>query len=175
MTKPLPLVKLITDEQVQGQAKELFENLTKSLGQVPKWVRVMANTPDILVGFFTMFKATMDDAPADKKLKWKVAYKVSDLNKCEFCVNVATLQLKQLGLGDEEIKTIDKAENDKEILALQYAQNVTEQAYKIDPELFAKIKKKFSDEEIVEITAVVGLFNYINRFNDALRILPDVE
>lgn len=174
MTSLPPLVNVVADDQVKGQAKELFENLTKSMGQVPKWVRVMANTPDILVGFFTMFKATMDDAPADKMLKWKVAYKVSDLNKCEFCVGVASMQLKQLGLKDEEIKNIDKADNEKEQLALKYAQNVTQEAYKVDPDLFKQMKAVFSDEEIVEITAVIGLFNYINRFNDALRILPEM-
>jgi alkylhydroperoxidase family enzyme len=35
------------------------------------------------------------------------------------------------------------------------------------------MKAEFSDEEMVELTSVVGLFNFINRFNDALGVLPE--
>lgn len=170
-----PLVHLVTDEEAKGQAKEIFEQLKKTTGKVPKWVRVMANCDDIFVGFFTMFKATMDDAPVDKVLKWKVAYKVSEMNKCEFCVSVSKMQLKSMGLEDSTIEEIEKAADEKEKLALEYAVASTEHAYNIDSELINKMKKIFTDEQIVEITSVVGLFNFINRFNDALGVLPDVE
>ncbi len=170
-----PLVHQVTDDEVQGKARELFEQIKKSTGKVPKWMRVMANCDDILVGFFAMFKATMDNEPTNAVLKWKVAYKISELNKCEFCVSVSKKQLEQLGLNEEEIKDIDKASNEQEKIALEYAVASTEHAYNIDPELFKKMKENFTDEQIVEITSVVGLFNFINRFNDALGVLPDVD
>jgi alkylhydroperoxidase family enzyme len=34
------------------------------------------------------------------------------------------------------------------------------------------IRAHFSEGEIVEIAAVVGIFNYFNRFNDALGMEP---
>lgn len=37
------------------------------------------------------------------------------------------------------------------------------------------MKEHFTDCEIVEITSVIGLFNYINRFNDALGVLPETK
>lgn len=169
-----PLVNLVTDDQAQGQAKELFEQIKSSTGQVPKWMRVMANCPDVLIGFFTLFKATMDDAPVDKLLKWKIAYQVSEMNKCEFCVSVSKKQLKQFGLEDKDIDNIAEAKDDKEKVAFAYAQAATDHAYNIDPKVFAEMKKHFSDEQIVEITSVIGLFNFINRFNDSLGVLPDL-
>ena len=36
-----------------------------------------------------------------------------------------------------------------------------------------KLEDNYDQTQILEITAVVGLFNYINRFNDALRVLPE--
>ncbi|MBU0975107.1 hypothetical protein KKD03_05410 [Patescibacteria group bacterium] len=45
----------------------------------------------------------------------------------------------------------------------------------IEESLIEKVKTEFTDEELVELTSVVGLFNFINRFNDALGILPEVE
>jgi len=175
MSDNSPLVNMVTDEQVSGQAKELFEQIKGATGSVPKWMRVMANCDDVLVGFFTMFKAIMDDAPVDKLLKWKVAHRISDLNKCEFCVSVAKMQLKTFGLTDEEILNIDKAMTEEEKVAIEYAEAATEHAYNIDKDVFNRMKEKFTDEQIVEITSVVGLFNFINRFNDSLGVLPEVK
>lgn len=175
MSNNKPLVNMVTDEQVTGQAKELFEQIKGATGSVPKWMRVMANNEDILVGFFTMFKAIMDDAPVNKLLKWKIAYQISEINKCEFCVSVAKMQLQTFGLSDEEIRNIEKAMNEEELIAMEYAKAATEHSYNIDKEVFAKMKEKFTDEQIVEITSVVGLFSFVNRFNDALGVLPEVK
>lgn len=170
-----PLVHQVTDDEIKGKAKELFEQIKKSTGKVPKWMRVMGNCDDILVGFFAMFKATMDNEPTNAILKWKIAYRISELNKCEFCVSVTKSQLKQLGLKDEEIADIDKACTPQECIAMEYAEASTEHAYNIDTEIFKKMKENFSDEQIVEITSVVGLFSFINIFNDSLGVLPDVS
>ena len=117
----------------------------------------------------------MDDTPTPALLKWKIAYHISELNKCEFCVSVAKMQLKTFGLSDEEISRIDQVKTEEEKVALQYAEASTHHAYNIDPAVFDAMKHHFSDEQIVEITSVVGLFNFINRFNDSLKVLPDVE
>jgi len=171
-----PLVHLKTDSEVKGQAKTLFEQMKRSTGRVPKWVRVMANCEDVLIGFFIMFKAIMDDAPVDKLLKWRIALKISDLNKCDFCVSIARQQLKVFGLTKEEIKDIELQNlSEKEKVALEYAVASTKHAYNINPEMMERMKKYYTDEQIVEISSVVGLFNFINRFNDSLGVLPDVE
>lgn len=176
MDSTSPVVHLVTDEEVKGKAKELFEQMKKSSGKVPKWMRVMANCEDVLVGFFTMFKAIMDDAPLESLLKWKIALKISDINKCEFCVSVAKKQLKTFGLSDEEIKNISSSPlSEEEQAAMDYAVSSTEHAYNIDPEVMESVKKHYSDEQIVELSSVVGLFNFINRFNDSLGVLPDVD
>lgn len=171
-----PIVHLVADEEAKGQARDLFEQMKKNAGKVPKWMRVMANCDDVLIGFFTMFKAIMDDAPVNKLLKWKIALKISDINKCEFCVSIAKQQLKSFGLTDGEINSIEsKNMSEEEKVALEYAIASTEHAYNIKPEILERIKKYYSDEQIVEISSVVGLFNFINRFNDSLNVLPDIE
>ena len=169
-----PIVHLVADDEAKKQAKEIFEQIRKTTGKVPKWMRVMANCEDTLIGFFLLFKSIMDDAPTDKLLKWKIAYVVSEVNKCEYCVSVSKMQLKAFGLKEKDMAEIEKACNQKECVAIEYAKASAVNAYDIDPELVKKLKENFTDEQIVEITSVVGLFSYINRFNDALRILPEV-
>lgn len=168
-----PIVHLVNREEVKEQARQIFDGLEKSTGKVPKWVKVMANNEDILIGFFMMFKATMDDAPLPQILKWKVARVVSEMNSCKFCVDVADMHLKQFNLSDEDISRIEEAADEREKIAIEFAKEATKEAYKIPVEVIESSKKHFSDEELVELAAVVGLFNYINRFNDSLGVLPD--
>jgi alkylhydroperoxidase family enzyme len=42
----------------------------------------------------------------------------------------------------------------------------------VDDALFARLRAHYDEGEIVEISAMAGLFNYFNRVNDALRMEP---
>lgn len=170
-----PIVHLVTDDEVKDSAKQLFEQVKSSTGSVPKWMRVMANNEDILVGFFTMFKAIMDDSPVEKILKWRIALRISDINKCDYCVSVAKQQLSNFGLTTEEIQNIETQPlSDRDKAAMDYALASTQHAYNIDDNIMQNVKKYFTDAQIVEISSVVGLFNFINRFNDSLGVFPDI-
>ncbi len=56
--------------------------------------------------------------------------------------------------------------------ALRFAERVTRDAHTVDDELWAELRKDYGEGEIVELAAAIGLFNYFNRFNDALRMEP---
>ncbi len=170
-----PIVKCVSSDELHGDAKKIFEKFLEGGGKVPKWLQVMGNCEDTMVGFFALFKSVMDDEPVPSALKWKVAYVVSDINKCEFCIGATETKLASMGVSEQDLKNIDKSENEKEALAIEYARSTTQHAYSIEPELIKRMQETFNDEEIVEITAVIGTFNFMNRFNDALRILPDVK
>lgn len=42
----------------------------------------------------------------------------------------------------------------------------------MDDVLFARLRQFYDEGEIVELSAMAGLFNYFNRVNDALRMEP---
>jgi len=42
-----------------------------------------------------------------------------------------------------------------------------------NPKLFDELQKHFTKPQVIEIISVMGLFNYINRFNNTLAILPE--
>ena len=54
--------------------------------------------------------------------------------------------------------------------ALTLAERMTTDARGVDEEVWAALREHFDDGQIVELAAVIGLFNYFNRFNDALRV-----
>jgi alkylhydroperoxidase family enzyme len=54
--------------------------------------------------------------------------------------------------------------------ALAYADAITRRSDAVSDEEFAALSGYWDEGQVVEITLVVGLFNYFNRFNNALRV-----
>jgi alkylhydroperoxidase family enzyme len=56
--------------------------------------------------------------------------------------------------------------------ALRFAEVLTLDSNNVDDELFGELRQHFDEGEIVELSAAIGLFNYFNRFNNALKMEP---
>ena len=171
----MAIVSSLEKNQVADIIKEIYEEYEGKGEKVPEWIKVMAHRPEILKEFRELFITIMGKGQIEPLLKWKIAYCVSETLRCPFCVDVTTKMLKKLGASEdiaEKVKRIeDLPEKEKEIL--QLVKEVTEKAQVCTPELFEKMKKDFSEPEIVEIVSIIGLFNYINRFNNTFCILPE--
>lgn len=61
---------------------------------------------------------------------------------------------------------------DAEKAALELAERVTRDPHQVDDDFWAELRKHYEEGEIIELLAAIGLFNYFNRFNDALRMEP---
>jgi len=173
--KFMALIPSLEKNEVEDIAKEVYEKFEKETGKVPEWVKVMAHRPEILKEFVELFKAIMGEGKIGSVLKWKIAFVVSQTLKCPFCVDVTKKMLKKFGATEkvvEEVEDIEKLpEDEREILEL--VKDVTLDGHLDKPEIFEKLKEKFTSAQIIEIISVMGLFNYINRFNNTLAILPE--
>jgi alkylhydroperoxidase family enzyme len=58
--------------------------------------------------------------------------------------------------------------------ALRLAEVLTTDPRGVDDEIWASLRAHYDEGQIVELVAVVGLFNYFNRFNEALGVEPTV-
>lgn len=56
--------------------------------------------------------------------------------------------------------------------ALRYADAMTPTGSSPDRDMFERLASHWNTAQVVEITAVIGLFNYFNRFANALDIPP---
>ena len=80
--------------------------------------------------------------------------------------------------GDEgEAKLRDAANwrdsslfSEDERLALDYAERMTITGQRVDDALFVRLKARFNEAQIVELTAAVALENFRSKFNPALGI-----
>jgi alkylhydroperoxidase family enzyme len=79
------------------------------------------------------------------------------------------------GASDEKIRQIETAAgsalfDERERVALAYAEAMTITGQKVTDELFARARAQFSDAELVELSAAVALENFRSKFNVALGI-----
>ena len=54
--------------------------------------------------------------------------------------------------------------------ALEYADRMTITGREVDDELFARLRRLFDDDALVELTAIIAWENASSKFNRALRI-----
>ena len=80
-----------------------------------------------------------------------------------------------LGVAIEKILDIPNYQtsslfNDREKVALEYADRITVTELDVSDEFFAQVQHYFLDDEIVELTATIAWENCSSKFNRALRV-----
>ncbi|PYO44098.1 MAG: hypothetical protein DMD33_04415 [Gemmatimonadetes bacterium] len=56
--------------------------------------------------------------------------------------------------------------------ALEYADVIHRSGHDVTDELYGRLRAAWDEGQIVEITLVIGMTEYFNRFNDSLRVEP---
>ena len=73
--------------------------------------------------------------------------------------------------GDGGRAAIERLEPDWRA-ALEYADVVHRSGHDVTDELYARLSAAWDPGQVVEITLVIGMTEYFNRFNDSLRVQP---
>jgi alkylhydroperoxidase family enzyme len=81
------------------------------------------------------------------------------------------------GWSDDQIANLADFRNrsdftEAEKAALDLSERVTRDPHEVDDDFWAELRRHYDEGEIIELLAAIGLFNYFNRFNDALRMEP---
>ena len=81
----------------------------------------------------------------------------------------------ELGISEEKIARLpdyaaSSLYDERERAALAYADAMTITGRDVSDELFARLRSFYTDDEIVELTAVIAWENSSSKFNRALRV-----
>lgn len=60
--------------------------------------------------------------------------------------------------------------DDTEKIVLRYADAITYSDQDVDDQLFEQLQKHFTEDMIVELTAIIAWENFSSKFNRALRV-----
>ncbi len=81
----------------------------------------------------------------------------------------------ELGISEEKILALPEYAssplyNEAERVALEYADGMTITGREVSDELFARLRRHFNEDQVVELTATIAWENCSSKFNRALRI-----
>ncbi|HEX4285420.1 MAG TPA: peroxidase-related enzyme [Terracidiphilus sp.] len=163
--------------EVTPDLQVLFDKVFTQRGNVPNMFRVMAHRPEIFATMQAHFAAVLNTGSLSTKLKELIIVRTSQVNETPYCLASHTTLALNLGWTDDQLAHLADWPNradfsPAEKAALRLAETVTRDAHAITNEQFIELRSFFSEGEIVELLCAIGLFNYFNRFNNALQMEP---
>jgi alkylhydroperoxidase family enzyme len=137
-------------------------------------VEIWAHQPKMMSGMGKFQQAVRKGHSVDERLKYLVELKGAQTIGCEFCVDLGSQICRNSGLSDEELLALSHYRNsdlftEREKIALDYTVAVMRTPVEVTDEEFARMKEHFSDQQLVEITALLMVVN-LDRFNAAFGI-----
>jgi alkylhydroperoxidase family enzyme len=167
-----PMVRLVYRLMRRGTRKMTGREAVHGGGIEP--LAVWAHRPKMLSGMGKFQQAVRKGEAVDERLKYLVELKGAQMIGCEYCVDLGSQICRNSGFSDDELLALPRyRESDlfteREKLVLDYTVGVMRTPVDVSDELFARVKEHFSDEQLVEITALLTLVN-LNRFNAAFGI-----
>jgi AhpD family alkylhydroperoxidase len=167
-----PVVKLVYRFMRRGLIKLTGRRPAHGSGIEP--VEIWAHQPKMLTGMGKFQGAVRKGRSVDERLKNLIELKGSQMIGCEWCVDLGSQICRHSGFSDEELLALPRYRQsglftELEKLALDYTVAVMRTPVEVTDELFARVKEHFTDQQLLEITALLTVVN-LDRFNAAFGI-----
>jgi AhpD family alkylhydroperoxidase len=134
-----------------------------------------ARAPRLLFGVGMLEDATARLHRAPERLKVLAELKAATLTHCEYCIDIGSQIAHRAGVTEAQLLALPRYRDSElfdedEKLVLDYAVGMSCTPVSVSDELFEKLRARFDDAQLVELTNVIALENMRGRFNLALGI-----
>lgn len=147
----------------------------RSYGRVITPARVYALDSGLLLAVGLMEEvqewAKQTSAPVKQLARMLVAWRIG----CPWCLDFGTRTSEQLGITDEQLWALPDYEHsslfsEEERTVLRYADAMTRTPVRVPDGVFEALKVRYTDRQILEITAAIAWENFHARVNHALDL-----
>lgn len=168
----MPRLEPLADSEL-GEFEEAFRPAKERLGGVPNSVKIMARRPEITKAWSALSGKIMGPGTVDRALKTMVGHVASRAAGCNYCMAHTGHAGQLMGIPAEKEEALWDFENsdlfsEAERAALRVAIGAGQVPNCVSDEDFAALKAHFDDTQIVELVAVIGMYGFLNRWNDTL-------
>jgi len=167
-----PLVQPISETDPSIAELVMFYNET--LGFCPNSVRTMQLRPHLASAFINLNKAVMENhGRVTSALKRLIAFISSYTAGCQYCQAHGIRAAERYGASEDQLHHIwdyktHPSFSEAERAALDFSVAASSIPNAVDETIAGQLRKYWDDGEIVEITGVVALFGFLNRWNDSM-------
>ena len=154
------------------ELKTQFDATQNRMGFVPNSMLIMQRDPNLTRAFTQMSAAIWaPDSKVDLKLKRLISHVASRSAGCKYCVAHTAEGAAKLGVEQDKIDQVWSYQTSPlftaaERAALDVAVAAGCVPNAVTDEMFLELRKHWSDEQVVEVVAVIAMFGFLNRWND---------
>ena len=166
-------LKAVDPSTASEQTRELLAGAEKRLQRSSNMMRVMANSPAIL-GAYLRFNQAFGEVKMTPRLRALITTAVAELNACDYTLSVAMVLGRHVGLTEDELNAarLIQASDAHTSAALRFTARLVQERGRVPRTEMEELRNcGFSDEEIVEIVALVAL----NLFRNYLNLVAETE
>jgi len=156
------------------ELKDHFDFFLGTLGFTPNSVLTMQRKPGLVRAFAQLNAAVMDPAgEVDLGFRRLLGHVASKAAGCLYCQAHTLLGAHNFGVSQQKLADVwnyaqSPLYSDKERVALDFALAAAAQPNAVTDELFGRLRRHWSEAQIVEILGVVAMFGFLNRWNDSM-------
>ena len=168
-----PLVSPL-DRNANKEAQDMAAFYEETLGFTPNSLFTMMHRPRIARAFLEMNMSVMENkGRVTSALKRQIAYLSSMTTGCRYCEAHAMRAAVRYGSEEDKLQNIwdyktYAAFSDAERAAFDFTIAASSVPNAVDQQIADNLRNYWDEGEIVEITGVVALFGYLNRWNDSM-------
>ncbi len=158
--------------------RAFFSKQKRSYGEVLKPGLIWGRSPWVFSALALLYGALdRKSSPVDPALRSLVTVRVSQLNHCAFCIDINSSMLRKRGVAADKVEALgnwrkSQLFDEREVCALDYAEAMTRSDRRVDDALFARLKRHFNEDALVELTGLIAFQNMSSKFNSALEVPP---
>jgi uncharacterized peroxidase-related enzyme len=171
--RPSPRIEPLPAEH-SPELKPEFEAMRKNLGFIPNSILIMQRRPKLARALAQMTAAVWDpDSTVDRGFKRLIAHVPSRAAGCRYCMAHTAGSALRFGVDDDKVAAVwdyqtSPLYDDAERAALDLALSAATVPNEVTDEMFAELRRHWSEEQIVEIVGVIAVFGFLNRWNDTM-------
>ena len=172
-TRPAPRLAPLPPEHTP-ELQQQFEAMRQRMGFIPNSVLIMQRRPEMVRAFVQMTGVIWSPSSrVDLKLKRLLAHVASRAAGCQYCMAHTAGGALHFGVEDKKLAAVWEYQTNPlysaaERATLDFALAAASVPNAVTDDMFAELRKHWSEEQIVEIVGVIALFGFLNRWNDTM-------
>jgi len=121
------------------------------------------------------FSAAMHQLALERPLVELVLMRVSQINGCAYCMDMHSKDARAAGETEQRLYVLAgwreaSFYSERECAALDWAEAVTRLGeHSVSDDVYGRARASFSEEELMNLTLVIGMINTWNRINVAFQ------
>jgi AhpD family alkylhydroperoxidase len=177
----MPRIEGVPADKANPLVRIIYRMVRRELGrmtgkrELTPDIPVRAHRTSLLVGY-GLFESTVARKPrVDAHLRGLVQLKSAVMQGCEMCQDIGSQQALAWGVSQQQVGELYRYRespcfDETERLVLDLAVGMTLTPVQVGDELFAELRARFDDAELVELVNLIAVENLRSRFNAAFRL-----